>query len=61
MGNLKISGNTTETNEWNITDIIDDYVNTCKEIQDKETYGSETSKVGLTYWEVDRLNDMELS
>jgi hypothetical protein len=61
MGNLKISGNTTEINEWNISDIIDDYVNTCKEIHDKETMGSQTSKAGMTYWEIARLNDWELA
>lgn len=61
MGNLKISGNTTEINEWNISDIIDDYVNTCKEIHDKETFGSQTSKGDMTYWEVARFNDWELA
>jgi hypothetical protein len=61
MGNLKISGITTETNDWSINDIIDDYVNTCKEIHDKETMGSETSRVNMTYWEIDRLKDYELA
>lgn len=61
MGNLKISGNTTEINEWNINDIIDNYINTCQEIHDKETYGRETSKNNMTYWEVARFNDWELA
>jgi len=61
MANLKISGNTTEINDWDIFSIIDDYVNTSKEIHDKETYGSETSKSDMTYWEVDRFRDWELA
>ena len=61
MGNLKISGNTNSIQDWNINEIIDNYLDTCKEINDKSCYGKETSKYDLTYWEVDRLNDWELA
>ena len=61
MGNLKISGNTTQIQDWDISNILDDYMDMCKEIHDKENMGSETSRVNMTYWEIDRLKDFELA
>jgi hypothetical protein len=61
MKNLRISGNTTETTEWDILDIIGDYTNRCEEEQLKTTYGSETSKNDMTYWDVERFKDYELA
>lgn len=61
MENLKISGNTTETTNWDILDIISDYTNRCEEEHLKTTYGSQTSKGDMTYWDVARLNDYEIA
>jgi hypothetical protein len=61
MGNLKISGYTTQIHDWNINELIDGFVNTCEEIHNKETYGQQTSKSDMTYWEVNSLNNYELA
>ena len=29
MGNLKISGNTTQSQDWDISNILDDYMDMC--------------------------------
>jgi hypothetical protein len=61
MANLLISGNTTETTNWDILDIVDDYVMRCEEEHLRTTYGSQTSKEDMSYWDVARLNDLMLS
>ena len=58
MGNLKISGSTTEITEWDIKDILTDKSKDqiiCDMIQND--WDTRISSCGLTYLEIEQLNN----
>jgi hypothetical protein len=58
MGNLKISGSTTEITEWDIKDILTDKSKDqtiCDMIQ--SDWDNKISSCGLTYLEIEQLNN----